>query len=131
MDAVPNSVPLAPAFVPACPPCQVSGTGPEGRVTKGDVLAYLDALSSAGPGTIGEDVAHDVPTTGGPVCLPLCVFAAAAASVQRCCTCPHAETQMMLGAAWQAGSVPACRPAYFLPAWPCACHSALLQRRQL
>lgn len=40
---------------------QVKGTGPGGRITKGDVLAYLDALSSAGPGTIGE--AASVPTT--------------------------------------------------------------------
>lgn len=43
---------------------QVAGTGPGGRVTKGDVLAYLDSLSAAGPGTIAEDVAHGVPTTG-------------------------------------------------------------------
>ncbi|KAL4425054.1 hypothetical protein ABPG77_001832 [Micractinium sp. CCAP 211/92] len=42
---------------------KVSGTGPGGRVTKGDVLAYLDSLSAAGPGTIAEDVAHGVPTT--------------------------------------------------------------------
>jgi hypothetical protein len=55
--------------LPVCLPRQVAGTGPEGRVTKGDVLTYLDALSAAGPGTIGEDVAHDVPTTGGPACL--------------------------------------------------------------
>ncbi|KAL4422322.1 hypothetical protein ABPG75_008519 [Micractinium tetrahymenae] len=42
---------------------KVAGTGPGGRVTKGDVLAYLDSLSAAGPGTIGEDVTHGVPTT--------------------------------------------------------------------
>lgn len=42
---------------------KVAGTGPGARVTKGDVLAYLDSLSAAGPGTIGEDVMHGVPTT--------------------------------------------------------------------
>ncbi|KAI3424744.1 hypothetical protein D9Q98_008133 [Chlorella vulgaris] len=42
---------------------KVVGSGPDGRVTKGDILAYLDALNAAGPGTIAEDLAQAVPTT--------------------------------------------------------------------
>ena len=42
-------------------------TGPEGRVTKGDILAYLESLGAAPTSTVSEEVAEAVPTTAEQV----------------------------------------------------------------
>eukprot|EP00887_Chlorella_sp_A99_P002152 scaffold21.g2152.t1 len=41
----------------------VKGTGPEGRVTKADVLAYLDSLAAAAGTPVGEEVVRAIPST--------------------------------------------------------------------
>lgn len=48
-------------------PLQVPATGPGGRVTKADLMAYLDSLAAA-PSTVSEEVTEAVPTTAEQVC---------------------------------------------------------------
>lgn len=42
---------------------RVVATGPKGRMTKGDVMAYLDSLQASGPTTVAEEVVQEVAST--------------------------------------------------------------------
>ena len=42
---------------------RVVATGPKGRVTKGDVMAYLDSLQASGPTTVAAEVTEGLRTT--------------------------------------------------------------------